>query len=83
MLYATCSACHGEDGEGLQALDAPRLAGQSDWYLLRQLGNYQSGVRGSAEGDVPGAQMKAAALVLSDDADMINVVAYINSLAKR
>ena len=30
-LYRTCSACHGADGGGRQALNAPRASGMSDW----------------------------------------------------
>ena len=82
-LYATCAACHGANGEGVQSLDAPPLAGQSDWYLLRQLQNYRSGARGAAAGDIPGAQMSAAMSVLADTDDLRNVLAYINTLSQR
>ena len=40
-LYATCASCHGANGEGNQALNAPAIAGQQEWYLTRQLKNYQ------------------------------------------
>ena len=29
--YALCSTCHGQNGEGMQAVNAPKLAGQSAW----------------------------------------------------
>lgn len=80
-LYAACAACHGASGEGNQVLNAPRLRGQSDWYLLRQLEKYRSGARGYADADPAGQQMRAAAAVLTDDADITDVVAYIGSLA--
>ena len=35
--YAVCAACHGPQGEGVTALNAPKLSGQSEWYLKRQL----------------------------------------------
>lgn len=79
-LYATCSACHGPEGQGSQALQAPALAGQSDWYLVRQLANYRSGARGYAAEDTAGAQMRAAAAVLASDKDIDDVVAFINNL---
>ncbi len=79
-LYATCAACHGKAGEGNAALNAPGLAGQSDWYLLRQLAKFRSGARGSIEGDVLGAQMRAAMAPLADAAAPSDVVAYINTL---
>ncbi len=79
-LYATCAACHGIAGEGNATLNAPGLAGQSDWYLLRQLTKFRSGARGSIEGDVLGAQMRAAMAPLADTAALNDVVAYINTL---
>ena len=30
--YAVCASCHGQQGEGNQQLNAPKLAGQEDWY---------------------------------------------------
>ena len=81
MVYGTCSVCHGARAEGNRDLNAPALAGQSDWYLVRQLEKYKSGIRGAAAGDISGAQMRAAAGILMDATDIQNVVAYINSLA--
>lgn len=79
-LYAQCAACHGERGEGNTDLHAPALANGSDWYLLAQLRNYMSGVRGTADADQPGAQMRAVALTLPDAQAAADVVAYINTL---
>ena len=79
-LYATCAACHGNAGQGSRALGAPALAGQSDWYLVRQLNRYLAGARGYAIADNRGRQMRAAAGVLAGDADIRDVVAYINTL---
>ena len=39
-----CAACHGEKGEGA-AMSAPRLAGLSKAYILRQLAAFRSGAR--------------------------------------
>jgi cytochrome c553 len=79
-LYETCAVCHGARGEGSQALSAPPLAGQSDWYLVTQLAQFRSGARGTAPGDVQGAVMRASALVLPDDEAIADVVAYVNTL---
>lgn len=79
-LYRTCIACHGERGQGNESLSSPPLAGQSDWYLARQLQNYRSSARGGVPGDLWGAQMRASTAVLQSDADIRDVVAYINSL---
>ena len=80
-LYQTCSACHGINGEGNRALNAPKLAGQKDWYLKRQLNYFKSGVRGSADNDVFGKQMAPMAALLVDDKAIKDVVAYITSLS--
>jgi cytochrome c oxidase subunit 2 len=80
FLFASCAACHGTRGEGNESLHAPKLAGQSDWYLARQLAKFASGVRGSAAGDIYGAQMRASVSVLADGNDVDDVVAYINTL---
>ncbi|HEY5679889.1 MAG TPA: c-type cytochrome [Pseudomonadales bacterium] len=78
--YAVCVACHGANGEGNQALGGPKLAGQNDWYLVRQIKNYQSGLRGYDPADTYGMQMKPMAGVLADDKAINDVVAYINTL---
>lgn len=78
-LYATCSACHGTEGEGNRQLNTPALTGQSDWYLVRQLEKYRTGARGYDPADTYGQQMKAATAVLTADGDVQDVVAYINT----
>jgi cytochrome c oxidase subunit 2 len=82
-LYATCSACHAADGSGVRDLGGPSLTVTNDWYLVRQLQNFKAGVRGDHPDDTFGAQMRAAAQVLSDDEAIRDVVAYINSLQPR
>jgi cytochrome c oxidase subunit II len=77
--FAVCTACHGANAEGNQALNAPKLAGQPSWYLARQLRNFKHGLRGGAPGDAIASQMAAIATPL-DDAAIDNVVAYIASL---
>ncbi len=77
--YAVCASCHGAQGEGNQALNAPKLAGQQDWYLKRQLMNYKNGVRGAGADDVLGQQMASMAATLPDERAVDNVVAYIGT----
>ncbi len=78
--YALCAACHGPNAEGLEALGGPRLAGQNDWYTVRQINNFKQGRRGYHASDIFGAQMKPMASTLVDDQAINNVTAYINSL---
>ena len=80
QLYGTCAACHGADGAGNQALNAPRQSGINDWYLVRQLQDYKSGARGRHPQDAFGAQMAPMAGMLADDQAILDVVAYINTL---
>ena len=79
-LYATCASCHGDRAQGSAEIGAPRLTGQSDWYLVLQLQNYRDGKRGYAADDSAGQQMGQIAKDLGDDAAIRDVVAYVNSL---
>ena len=79
-LYSACAVCHGAAAEGNQALSAPALAGQSDWYLVRQINDYKQGTRGYAAGDTLGQQMRAMVTTLADEQAVRDLVAYINSI---
>lgn len=79
-LYASCSACHGSQGEGNEALGAPALTGQNDWYLLHQLENYRDGRRGYVADDTLGLQMSASVKLLTGDDALRDVVSYISTL---
>ncbi|MEZ5559307.1 MAG: c-type cytochrome [Pseudomonadales bacterium] len=78
--YAICAACHGPKAEGMEQMGGPRLAGQDDWYLVRQLKNYQQDRRGYHATDMFGKQMKPMAAMLSSDQAINDIVAYINTL---
>lgn len=77
--YAVCASCHGAQGEGNRALNAPKLAGQPAWYTERQLNYYKAGVRGG-EGDTNGQMMAPMANMLADAAAVRNMAAYLESL---
>ncbi|MDO8697817.1 MAG: c-type cytochrome [Pseudomonas sp.] len=79
-LFSACSSCHGEQAQGSPALAAPVLAGQQQSYLIRQLGNFKSGLRGSNPADSAGAQMQAMAATLSDEQAIADLSAYLASL---
>jgi cytochrome c oxidase subunit 2 len=79
-LYAVCSACHGAQGEGNKALNAPKLSGQAEWYLSRQLMNFKQGARGAKAQDVNGKVMVPMAATLVSPADVANVTSYIRTL---
>ena len=79
-LYAVCSTCHGDSGQGMPDMNGPALAGREEWYLKRQLQNFKSGVRGSDSRDTYGLQMAPMAQLLQNDQAIADVVAYIVSL---
>jgi len=78
--YAVCSACHGQQGEGNVALNAPKLASLEGWYIRRQIQHYQAGIRGADPRDTFGMQMAPMSRTLASDTALANVVAYIQTL---
>ena len=79
-FYNSCGACHGAKAQGNYALQAPRLAGQDDWYLKRQLKTFRLGVRGANEGDTYGHQMVLMARSIQNDQSINDLLAYVNTL---
>lgn len=79
-LYQNCVACHQPDAKGLRVLKAPRLKGLSDTYIVKQLKNFKSGIRGSGSGDRSGKLMQSSAKILKNEQEMKDVAAYILSL---
>ena len=80
-LYAPCAACHGPDGAGIQALNGAPLRASTDWYLLRQIQNFRSGIRGTNPQDTSGALMRPMSMTLPDEQAMKDVIAYITTLS--
>ena len=78
--YAVCITCHGANGEGNAALNAPALAGQDANYLVRQLTHFKNGVRGAAAADVYGAQMRGMAATLGSEQAVTAVAAYLAAM---
>ena len=65
---------------GNEALNAPRAAGMTDWYIARQLKNFKDGVRGSHLQDYYGMQMAFMGQTLDEEQMINDLVAYINTL---
>jgi len=78
--FNTCGACHGARGQGNYALQAPRLAGQQDWYLKRQLHNFRRGIRGTHQSDNYGHQMVLMARSLQNEQSIDDLLSYVNTL---
>ena len=83
MRYqSVCVTCHQDDGNGNEALGAPPLTHQHDWYMMTQIAKFKSGMRGAHPDDVMGAQMAAMAGTLEDSTAMHDVIAFIRTLQK-
>lgn len=72
-----CGSCHGEAGQGQQAGDAsyPKLAGQHQRYVTKQLTEWRSGERKNSQGGV----MNVIARQLSDK-DIDQLAAHVAGL---
>ncbi len=70
-LSATCAACHGADGNSVNP-DWPKLAGQGEAYLAKQLHDYRSDKRVDPS-------MTAMAKGIKSDADVAHIAAYFAS----
>lgn len=82
-LYQACAACHGIDGSGNAALQAPPLVGREPWYLARQIDGFRRGVRGYDAQDVAGTGMRLASAGLANKQAVYDTVAYIAALSAK
>ncbi|MGK5091341.1 c-type cytochrome [Deltaproteobacteria bacterium TL4] len=80
VLFGICVACHAANGAGNAALNAPAIAGQEDWYIVRQLNNFKVGARGTHAEDAFGMQMRPMSMTLVNDKAVEDVAAYVASL---
>lgn len=62
-----CTTCHGTEGQGNVAIDAPRIAGMERWYLERQMNLFRDELRGTHPEDLPGQEMQPMAAILDDE----------------
>ena len=81
QLYVTCRNCHGKDGQGIWAMNGPRIAGMSDWYTAGQLRDFRDGIRGGHPLDFYGRQMAQISQMLRDEQDINDLIAYLNEMA--
>lgn len=77
-LYTSkCGACHGGQGWGNEALFTPRLTIIGDRYLIRQVRNFQDGLRGAHKDAQYGKQMAMMAKVVTED-ELKDIAAFLN-----
>jgi cytochrome c553 len=70
-LTAACVACHGADGNSVNPI-WPKIAGQSEEYITKQLTDFRSGARVDAT-------MTAMAKAIASDDDIPHIAAYFAS----
>lgn len=78
--FGLCVACHGADGGGNPAMNAPPIAGQADWYVYDQLRKFKAGIRGGNPKDITGGTMRAIAMGLGNDAALHDLARYVADL---
>lgn len=66
-----CLACHGQDGNMSQLDNVPKIGGQNEKYLLKQMQDIKSGVRA--------APLMTGMLNALNEQDLANVAAYYAS----
>jgi len=90
-LFRHCTHCHGSRGQGINEgynrnptvlhPPAPKLSGQNDWYMISQLKNFKSRIRGSHKQDKEGTQCRVRGMPsLSSEKDIYDVVSFIKTL---
>jgi len=77
QFTSKCGACHGGQGWGNEALFTPKLTVIGDSYIIRQVSNFQNGVRGTHQDAKYGKQMAMMAKVVSEQ-ELNDIVAFLN-----
>ena len=72
----TCGACHGSDGNSAIPMN-PKLAGQHEGYLYKQLQEFKLAAQTSGESGRNNAIMNGQAMMLSEE-DMHDLAAYFS-----
>ena len=78
LYISRCGACHGDKGWGKEALYTPKLNGIGDSYLIRQVRNFQDGLRGAHKDAQHGRQMAMLAKSVTAD-ELKDIAAFLNA----
>jgi cytochrome c len=71
----TCTACHGAKGNKPLMPDYPKIAGQNEAYIVKQMTDIKSGARANGNS----AAMNGV-MVLVSDQDIKDIAAYVSKL---
>ena len=77
LFNSRCGACHGGKGWGNEALHTPRLNSIGDSYLMRQVRNFQDGLRGAHKDARQGKQMAMMAKSVTTE-ELQDIAAFLN-----
>jgi cytochrome c553 len=80
---AYCTVCHGANGNGNDAIRAPKIAGMEPWYIRRQLEAFRIGVRGKHPDDAAGHEMQPVGVRLRTEADIDRALAYVATFSPK
>lgn len=83
QIFALCTQCHGDAGEGKVLFRAPPIAGMAEWYVAKQLHKYKDGLRGAHADDTEGLKMRPMMRYLKDDAWLEGVASHVASLPRQ
>lgn len=78
-----CSTCHGVDAMGSLTMQAPKLAGREDWYLLRQYSNFIEDIRGTGSEERWANQMRYQVQLIHRPGIERGLINYVTSLEDR
>ena len=79
IFRGACAPCHGPSGGGLASEHSPKISGQEDWYLARQLAGFVRDYRGSSDKEIWARQMNTHMGEFSQ-AQLDSFVAYVVTL---
>lgn len=78
--FAYCLVCHGANGNGNAAINAPKISGLEPWYIARQLEAFAAGARGTIPADAPGHEMGPIGMRLKQEGRIDAAVKFVASL---
>ena len=79
LYVGACSPCHGKSGEGYAGEQSPKISGQEDWYLSRQLAGFVADFRGAHDNERWAKQMNFHVKDFTQ-AQLDSFVTYIGTL---
>ena len=71
----TCTACHGKDGKKPLMPDYPKIAGQNEQYIIKQMMDIKSGARANGNS----AAMKGVMVIVSDE-ELKAIADYVSKM---